>query len=198
VKPRFPIAPRLAPAAAIVGAVALLAPAAASAHARVSPAVSVKGELQLYSLAVPTEKENATTMSIELTPPKGFSIDSFFPAPGWKRSVQQTGSGEEAQITKVTWSGGSVPTEEDASFSFLGSTAGGGDYTFDVKQTYSDGSVVEWSGPESSDSPAPVVKAVSSFGGGTSALTWVALAAGVVGVVLGGIALLARSGRELS
>jgi uncharacterized protein YcnI len=182
----------------LAGLTALTFATSAFAHAHVSPPVALAKEGQVFTLAVPTEKENATTMSIELTPPKGFSIDSFFPAPGWKRSVQQTGSGEEAQITKVTWSGGSVPTEEDASFSFLGSTAGSGDYPFDVKQTYSDGSVVEWSGPESSDSPAPVVKAVSSFGGGTSALTWVALAAGVVGVVLGGIALLARSGRELS
>jgi len=183
---------------AIAGLAALTFTASALAHAHVSPPVALAKEGQVFTLAVPTEKENAATTTIELTPPKGFSIDSFFPAPGWKRSVQQTGSGEEAQITKVTWSGGSVPTQEDASFSFLGSTSGSGDYTFDVKQTYSDGSVVEWSGPESSDSPAPVVKAVSSFGGGTSTLTWVALALAAVGVVLGAIAVLARSGRALS
>jgi uncharacterized protein YcnI len=182
----------------VAGLTALTFTASAFAHAHVSPPVALAKEGQVFTLAVPTERENATTTTVELTPPNGFSIDSFFPTPGWKRSVQQTGSGEEAQITKVTWSGGSVPTEEDASFSFLGSTAGSGDYAFDVKQTYSDGSVVEWSGPESSDAPAPVVKAVSSFGSGTSALTWVALAVGVVGVVLGGIALLARSGRELA
>jgi uncharacterized protein YcnI len=182
----------------VAGLTTLTLTASAFAHAHVSPPVALAKEGQVFTLAVPTEKENATTTTVELTPPNGFSIDSFFPTPGWKRSVQQTGSGEEAQITKVTWSGGSVPPEEDASFSFLGSTAGSGDYTFDVKQTYSDGSVVDWSGPESSDSPAPVVKAVSSFGGGTSGLTWVALALGVVGIVLGGIALLARSGRALA
>jgi uncharacterized protein YcnI len=183
---------------AIAGLTALTFTVSAFAHAHVSPPVALANEGQVFTLAVPTEKENASTTAVELTPPKGFSIDSFLPAPGWKRSVQETGSGEEAQITKVTWSGGSVPTEEDASFSFLGSTAGGGDYTFDVKQTYSDGSVVEWSGPESSDSPAPVVKAVSSFGGGTSTLTWVALVLAAVAVVLGAIAVLARSGRALA
>ena len=57
---------------------------------------------------------------------------------------------------------------------------------------------VEWSGPESSDSPAPVVKAVSSFAGGTSTLTWVALVLAAVGVVLGAIAVLARSGRAVA
>jgi len=184
---------------AAAGLTALTFTASAFAHAEVSPKVAPAGELQLFTLAVPTEKENAMTTTVELTPPKGFAIDSFVPAAGWKRTVQQTGGGEQAQITKVTWSGGSVPTGDDASFSFLASTGGSGSYTFDVKQTYSDGSIVEWSGPESSDSPAPVVQAVSSFGGGgTSMLTWVALALAAVGVVLGAVGLLARTGRPLS
>lgn len=175
----------------VAGLVTLTFTASAFAHAELSPAVAVAKELQLFTLAVPTEKENATTTTVELTPPQGFTIDSFVPAAGWKRTVQHSGT--------VTWSGGSVPTDEDASFSFLASTGGSGSYTFNVKQTYSDGSVVDWSGPESSESPAPVVKAVSSLGGGgTSTLTWVALGLGAVGVVLGALGLLARSGRELS
>ena len=48
---------RVALAATVVGGAVALLPATASAHARVSPAVSVAGKLQLYSLAVPTEKE---------------------------------------------------------------------------------------------------------------------------------------------
>jgi uncharacterized protein YcnI len=183
---------------ALVALAALLFSSTAWAHAHVSPPTALANEGQVFTLAVPTEKDDATTTTIELTPPKGFSIDSFFPAPGWKRTVQQTGSGEDATVTKVTWSGGSVPTGEDASFSFLGSTDGSGDYSFDVKQTYSDGSIVDWSGPESGDTPAPVVKAVSSFGGGTPTIAWVALIVGIVGIVLAVVALLARSGRELS
>jgi uncharacterized protein YcnI len=183
---------------ALVALAALIASSTAWAHARVSPPTALANESQVFTLAVPTEKDNAATTTIEMTPPKGFSIDSFVPSPGWKRTVQQTGSGEEATVTKVTWAGGTVPTGEDATFSFLASTSGSGDYTFDVKQTYSDGSIVDWSGPESSDSPAPVVKAVSSFGGGTPAVTWVALILGIAGLVLGGIALLVRSGRELA
>ena len=88
-KARSPIATRLVLTASIVAAVALLVPAAASAHARVSPAVSVKGELQLYSLAVPTEKEDATTTKVVMTVPSGFGIDSFVPPPpGWTQHVQ--------------------------------------------------------------------------------------------------------------
>ena len=171
----------------------------ASAHARVSPSVALAKEGEVFTLAVPTEKEGATTNSIELTLPKGFSIDSFVPTTGWKRAVQQTGSGDTAVITKVTWTGGAVPTGEDAAFSFLGSTTGTGSYTFGVRQTYSDGTVVDWSGPESSDTPAPVVKALSSFGGGgSSTLAIVAVAVAAVALLLAVGGLLARGGRPLT
>jgi uncharacterized protein YcnI len=183
---------------ALVALGALTVTATASAHAHVSPPVALTKEGQVFTLAVPTEKDGATTTKIELTPPQGFAIDSFVPTAGWKRTVAQTGSGEDATITKVTWTGGSVPTGEDAAFSFLASVAKSGSYTFSVRQTYSDGTVVEWSGPESSDTPSPVIRAVSSFGGGTSTITWVALVLGAAGVLLGATALLARSGRELA
>ena len=90
----------------------------ASAHAELSPPVVVAKRLQVITLAVPTEKEGTTTQ-IVLTVPSGFGIDSFVPSPGWKRTLQQTGSGEDAVIQKVTYSGGSVPTGEDSTFSFL-------------------------------------------------------------------------------
>jgi len=173
--------------------VALVVASAASAHARISPAVSLSKELQLYSLAVPTEKEGATTTKIVLTVPQGFSIDSFAPSPGWHRAVQSTGSGEEAVVQQVTWTGGSVPTGEDSLFQFLAQPSGSKTYTFTVKQTYSDGTVVDWNGSESSESPAPTIEAKSSLGGGgTSTLTIVALALGAVGVVLGAVALFTR------
>jgi uncharacterized protein YcnI len=180
-------------ALALVGA--LVVASTASAHARISPAVSLSKELQLYSLAVPTEKENATTTSIELTVPKGFSIDSFVPSPGWDRKVQATGSGEDAVVTKVTWTGGKVPTEEDSLFQFLAQPASSGSYTFQVRQTYSDGSIVNWSDPESGENPAPVIEAKSSLGGGgVDVLTLVALVAGILGIVIGGFALVSRGG----
>jgi uncharacterized protein YcnI len=168
---------------------------AAWAHARVSPAVSLSNELQLYSLAIPTEKAGLTTSQIVLTVPKGFSIDSFVPSPGWKRVVKSTGSGDNAVVQKVTWTGGKVPTREDSLFQFLGQPSTPGTYTFQVEQTYSDGSIVDWAGPESSDAPAPTIQAESSLsGGGTSTLTIVALVVGIVGVLLGGAALLLRGG----
>ncbi len=180
---------------------ALVLPTAAFAHARVSPPVSLAKQLQLYSLAVPTEKDNATTTKIVLTVPKGFSIDSFVPAAGWHRVLQQTGSGEDAVIQKVTWTGGDVPTEEDSLFQFLAEPSSSGTYTFQVKQTYSDGSIVNWAGSESSDAPAPTIEAKSSLGGGgTPVVSIVAIVLGALGVILAAVALFTRGGgkRELA
>jgi periplasmic copper chaperone A len=178
---------------------ALVLAGVASAHAHISPPVGLANESQVYTLAVPTEKEDSQTTQVELTVPEGFGIDSFVPSPGWKRALQQTGEGENAVIQKVTWSGGSVPTGEDAAFSFLASPSSSKTYTFQVRQTYADGSVVDWSGPESSDAPAPTMEAVSSIGGGgSSTLAIIALVVGVIGVVLAGVALLSGGRRPLA
>jgi uncharacterized protein YcnI len=165
-------------------ALALLAIGAtqAQAHAVVSPPAPLSGRLQQFTLSVPTEKESATTTKIELDVPAGFSIDSYAPSPGWTRTVAAKGSGDGAVVQKVVWSGGRVPTGEDAVFQFNAEATNAQSYTFHVVQTYSDGSVVDWSGPESSDTPAPVVDAKSSVGGGSSTL-------GVIALIVAGVAL---------
>jgi hypothetical protein len=100
-------------------------------------------------------------------------------------------------VTEVTWTGGKTPTDEDSVFGFNASTTGTKTYTFDVRQTYSDGKVVEWTGPETSDTPAPTVEAVSSLGGGgSSTLSIVAAALAGLALVLAVAGLLARA-REL-
>jgi uncharacterized protein YcnI len=187
-------------ALATVALAALATAATAFGHARISPEVSLANSLQLYSLAVPTEKEGVTTSKVVLTVPAGFSIDSFVPSPGWQRAVQSTGSGENTVIQKVTWTGGHTPTEDDSLFQFLASGSSAQTYTFQVQQTYSDGSIVNWNGPESSESPAPTIELKKSLaGGGTTTLTIIALVLGAVGVVLAGIALFARGGgRQLA
>jgi len=187
---------RVARGAAVMVAGGLLVPAAASAHARISPPVSVAGKLQLYSLAVPTEKEGLTTTTIVMTVPSGFGIDSFVPPPpGWQMKLQQTGSGDSAVVTRVTWTGGTTPTGEDSLFQFLAQPASAKTYTFQVEQTYSDGSIVNWAGSESSAAPAPTIEAAASIGGGSgvSVLTIIALVVGVLGLLAGGFALLGGS-----
>jgi uncharacterized protein YcnI len=184
--------------AALVAVAPLVLAGVASAHARLSPPVVISKQLQLVTLAVPTEKSGTTTQ-IVLALPTGFSIDSFVPSPGWKRTVQQTGSGDAAVIQKVTYSGGSVPTGEDSTFSFLAQPAASKTYTFGVRQTYSDGSIVDWSGAESSDNPAPTIEARSTLGGGSSStLALVALIVAAVAVVVGLVALLSGGKRAVA
>jgi uncharacterized protein YcnI len=173
---------------ATLGVAAMLIPIAlfaaqAQAHAIISPALAPSGKLQQFTLSVPTEKEGTTTTKVELDVPSGFAIDSFEAAPGWKRAVVAKGSGESAVVQRIVWSGGRVPTEEDAVFRFNAAPTKATTYTFHVQQSYADGSVVDWSGPESSDTPAPTLEAKSSFDGGSGTL-------GVVALVVAGVALL--------
>ena len=179
--------------------VALAFAGIASAHARVSPPVALAKQLQLFTLAVPTEKAGTTTQVV-FTPPSGFDIDSFVPSPGWKRTVKQSGSGDGAVIKQVTYSGGNTPTGEDSTFAFLAQPQASKTYTFGVQQTYSDGSVVDWAGSESSDAPAPTIEATSSLGsgGGSSTLAVIALIVGALGLVLGLVALLSGGKRAVA
>jgi uncharacterized protein YcnI len=180
---------RAAAAGLVLAAVLVWVPAAL-AHAAISPPVAKTGVLQQFTLAVPTEKENATTTGVELIVPDGVAIDSFEPAPGWTRK-QVAHDGGSSPVT-ILWTGGHVPTDDDAVFHFQGTLTGGAkDYTFQVRQTYSDGSVVNWNGPESSDTPSPVVEGSSLGGGPSTLLVIAALVVGAVGVLIGVIGLLA-------
>jgi uncharacterized protein YcnI len=181
---RKPIAARRATVfvAALAGTLALAG--GAWAHATLSPPVAKAKVLQQFTLAVPTEKDGATTTKIELIPPAGVTIDSFSAEPGWTRAVKAQGSGEEAVIQDVVWSGGSVPTLEDSVFHFVADLTAAKTYTFVVKQTYSDGTIVDWSGPESSDTPAVLVEAKASLGGGSSSIL------PIIALVVAGVALL--------
>ena len=100
----------------------------------------------------------------------------------------------------MTLTGGNTPTGEDTLFQFLAQPSSAKTYTFQVEQTYSDGSIVNWSGSESSAAPAPTIDAVSSLGGGgVSVLTIIALVVGVLGLLAGGFALIGGSReRELT
>ena len=58
----------------------------------------------------------------------------------------------------ITWKG-KLSGSELAVLPFTGVPKNDGEYTFNVRQTYSDGSVVEWTGAEDSDTPAARIEA---------------------------------------
>lgn len=128
----------------------------AFAHAEISPAEAPAGSTQEYSLEVLQEKDVPTT-GVEMVVPEGFEVSHADAPEGWEVS-DQGGS--------VTWSGGQIsPDEEAAEFPFEATAPGeGGEYAFEVLQSYEDGSVVEWTGGADSESPAAFVS-VSAEGG---------------------------------
>jgi uncharacterized protein YcnI len=189
---------RLTVALVVAGAACLFTATAAFGHARVLPAEALAGGT-LFALSVPNEKETARTNKVVLTVPEGFNIGLFSESSGWTRDVETTGPGEEETVSKVTWTADGDGTDDGGLFEFTG-RGDPGSYTFQVAQSYSDGSVVNWSGSEDSDEPAPVVELKDSFasGSGTSWVAWAALVVAVIALVVGGIGVARQSGRQLA
>src|SRR3954447_6938330 len=144
---RTPACRALARAGVLVAALAL-APSA-FAHAELFPSTVPSGDGQLLQLAVPNEKENASTTEIQLTIPSGFDLEHVAPVQGWTSTVsgQHDENGEHTGGDSVTWKG-TLEGEGLAVLPFTGVPKDDGEYAFTVRQTYSDGSVVEWSGAE--------------------------------------------------
>ena len=88
--------------------------------------------MQLYTLAVPTEKSGVSTVKINLTVPANFSIDSFAPSPGWQRTLAQSAGHGSSVVQLITWTGGRTPPGVDSVFSFLAEPARPGPVRFTV------------------------------------------------------------------
>ena len=182
--------------AAALAASGLLA-AQAGAHAHVSPSIVQKGS-ENFTLVVPSE--GGTTTSVQVDVPDGLQIGAFEPLPGVKRTAVATGTGDEAVVSQVTWTGLKVPDGEAAYLRFQGSIEKAGDFALKVRQTYADGKVSDWSGPESSDSPAPRLEAVDELaaGGSSSTTGTIALIVAILALLLGLAAVARRGGRPLT
>jgi uncharacterized protein YcnI len=189
----------LARAGTLIAALAL-APSA-FAHAELFPSSVASGDGQLLQLTVPNEKDNASTNEIQITIPSGFDLEHVAPVPGWTATVsgQHEENGEMGGGDAVTWKG-KLSGSELAVLPFTGVPKNDGEYVFKVRQTYSDGSVVEWSGSEDSDTPAARIEATagasSSSGSDDSGKTIaiIALVVGALGLLVGGAGLV--SGRR--
>lgn len=183
--------------AGVLVAALALAPSA-FAHAELFPNQIPSGDGYLLNLAVPNEKGNASTTQIQITMPADFDLEHVAPVPGWTVSVagQKMVNGEMGGGNSITWKGKLSGTEL-AVLPFSGVPKKAEDYAFKVRQTYSDGSVVVWSGDESSDTPAAHVTATaaaSSSGGGSDSsktIAIIALVVGGLGLLVGGAGLVA-------
>jgi periplasmic copper chaperone A len=214
---------------AAVLAASLALPAAADAHVTLQPNAVPAGGFARLDVRVPNETDNADTTKVELKLPDGFAQASWEPNPGWTVNVTKTklaqpiktDDGEVTeQVSTITWTGhgsqGRIPPGAFKDFGLSVQVPGkaGDKLTFKALQTYSDGKVVRWIGPEGSDAPAPVVNveapageqaaapntppapaqpasSSSSSGDGSDTLSVIALIVGALGLVAGAAALVA-------
>ncbi|MFK0289192.1 YcnI family protein [Streptomyces sp. NPDC090442] len=173
---------RLARRLPVVGGIAagsvLLLAGPAFAHVTVQPGTAPKGGFATVDIKVPNERDNASTVKVEVALPTDHPLASVMPqpVPGWTvevtksklpKPVEMEGEKINEAPSKITWTAdgkgiepgqfqqfplsvGQLPTDADQ-------------IAFKALQTYSDKEVVRWieptkpGGPEP-ENPAPVLK----------------------------------------
>lgn len=156
------------------GGVLLLAGPSA-AHVSVDPETAEKGGYATLDFKVPNERDNASTVKLEVTLPSDFPLTSVMPepVPGWDVKVTESKLDEPIeshgeQITeapsKITWTGGKVEPGTFQRFPVsVGQLSEEADrLVFKAVQTYDSGEIVRWievpeEGGEEPEHPAPVL-----------------------------------------
>ena len=166
---------RIGAAAAAVGigtALALASPLAAIAHVSVTPAEAEPGAYAQLTFRVPNESDTAGTVRLEVTLPEDtpFASVSYQPVAGWTTTVTTTPLPEPVEVagnelteavTTIVWE--AQPGSQIAPGQFqlfpisVGPVPEVGSVTLPAVQTYSDGTVAEWTGGPDAEYPAPVL-----------------------------------------
>ncbi|MEW2630170.1 YcnI family protein [Streptomyces sp. NPDC048389] len=169
---------RIAAASAVAAASVLALSGTASAHIGVQPqGEAAKGGYAVVNVKVPNERDNASTIKVEINLPAEHPISSVMPqpVPGWKIDVDKSkldkplemhGKQITEAVTKVTWTadGTKIGPGEFQQFPLsLGRLPEDADQlVFKAIQTYDNKEVVRWieeptEGGEEPESPAPVL-----------------------------------------
>jgi uncharacterized protein YcnI len=163
---------RRIPMIAATAVVALLVPAAAEAHVTVNPRSVAANAFARLDVRVPNERDEASTKSIAVSFPEGFTSVSYKPVWGWKVKITKVKLAtpiktEDGEITervgRITWTATSkrfwiAPSSfEEFGLSTRIPSVPGTALRFPARQTYSNGEVVRWTGAPSAATPAPVV-----------------------------------------
>jgi uncharacterized protein YcnI len=164
-------------AAAVAATLAL--PAAASAHVTLQPSTAPADGFTRLDVRVPNERDDAATVKVDVQLPPGFAFVSYEPRPGWKVAVERAkaeqpievegGFEVDEEVRRITWSGGRIGPGEFVDFGLslrMPNGEAGDKLTFKALQTYEDGDVVRWIGPEDADEPAPIVTLTGASSGG--------------------------------
>jgi uncharacterized protein YcnI len=131
-----------------------------SAHVTVVPQTSTTGAWETYTVKVPVEKNVATT-KVTIKAPAGVEIKSYQPVPGWKYSDEKDANGIIKSFTFEATGEGILPGQFQQ-FTFVGKNPeNAAKAAWDAFQYYKDGSVVEWTGDEGTDSPHSITEIVA-------------------------------------
>ncbi|GGE50061.1 hypothetical protein GCM10011391_31050 [Pullulanibacillus camelliae] len=167
----------------------------ASAHVKVHPFEVTGDSYQEFTVSVPTEKDIPTT-KIRLVVPNSVDVSSFKPKSGWDYTTKKNKDGKITEITWTTKGKGLLPNQFDE-FDIMAHVAKNAkEIRWKAYQTYSDGSIVKWIGPEDSENPASITKVVAGDATDTSATddkssgqNW-GLYLSIISIVLGIIAII--------
>ncbi|MEU6113809.1 YcnI family protein [Streptomyces sp. NPDC047117] len=173
---------------AAAGVVLLLA-GPAFAHVSVQPGQAAKGDYATVDFKVPNERDDASTVKLEVDLPADHPLASAMPqpVPGWDvkvtkskldKPIEAHGEKLTEAVTKITWTGGKIEPGQFQQFPVsLGALPEDTDQlVFKALQTYDNKEVVRWiepakEGAPEPENPAPVLKLVDAEkaeqGGGT-------------------------------
>src|SRR6476469_6954428 len=132
----------------------------AFAHVEVSPRTVTPGEEATIAFHVPNEREDVSTVRLEVVFPTDRPVTEAAPAtlPGWTVTVAK-----QAAVTSIVWTGGVIQPGTYQEFPVSVAVPDGpGTLTFKALQTYSTGEVVRWidvaeEGQPEPKHPAPAV-----------------------------------------
>ncbi|WP_181791903.1 YcnI family copper-binding membrane protein, partial [Streptomyces phytophilus] len=166
---------RMSVSTAVAAGAVLLIAGPAAAHVSIDPGEAEQGGYATVNFKVPNERDDASTVKLEVTLPTDHPLTSVMPepVPGWDVKVEQAkldtpieSHGEKITeaASKVTWSGGKVEPGTFQRFPVsMGALPEDADQlVFKAIQTYDNGEVVRWievpeEGAEEPESPAPVL-----------------------------------------
>ncbi|QHW35231.1 YcnI family protein [Paenibacillus rhizovicinus] len=187
----------------------------ASAHVTVQPKETTQGAYEVFSVRVPSEKENVTTTSIQVKVPDGVAVSRVEPKAGWKYDLEL--APDTKAVKSITWTaeGAGLSQTEFTDFRVSGKVADDAtQLSWKAYQTYSDKSVVEWIEADGGDHPASVTTVIAGTGEGdghgttaasdtmdtadsdSSTKENVTLGLAIAAVVLGALALIAAMTRK--
>jgi uncharacterized protein YcnI len=167
--------------AALIGASALIAPAAAEAHISLHPNTVPAGAFATLQVRVPGEQEGAHVTKVDLLFPAGFTSVAYENVPGWSARVLnqkvsppiQTDEGPvNEEISQIIWSWtgplGMVNNNQFIQFPLsvaIPSNTAGQALQFKTIQSYSNGQLVHWIDPSlSAEHPAPRINVTAKGG----------------------------------